>query len=85
MQPESAQRPKCADDSYKAEQAATGLSSKYSHYANWYGKLTDWWKARYRLADSLQCQTACFSYHLPNAITHSFNHIEQNQAYLAVY
>lgn len=38
MQSESAQWPKCADDSYKAEQAATRLSPKYSPYVNWYGK-----------------------------------------------
>ncbi len=41
MQSESVQWPKCADDSYKAEQAVTRLYSKYSHYVNWYGKLTN--------------------------------------------
>lgn len=36
MHSEVAQWPKCAD----AEQTVTCLSSKYSHYVNWHGKLT---------------------------------------------
>lgn len=79
-------QPKCADDSCKAKQAVTLLSSMYRNNVNWDVKLTNWWKAPYLYREHAQRQTAYSSHHcqMPPSISTRRKPITRHHHFVAL-